>query len=138
MNPTGIGHEDIARWLNRYFVRDAGLEVKVEQTFLTPDGFVVPDFQVAPDLPRRELSRSAPLVVEIAQSSHRRDREKVAVYARADVPEYWIVDVLEELVIVHRDPSGGAYATVTEHREGMLQPSLAAPPLALDALFDRR
>lgn len=137
MNPTGLDHEDAARWLNRYFVRDAGLEVKVEMTFLTPDGFVIPDFQVAEDFPRRELSRSAPLVVEIAQSSHRRDREKVGTYARAGVAEYWIVDVIDELVVVHRGPVGEAFATVTEHRDGTLQPLLSAPPLTLAALFGR-
>lgn len=35
MNPIGVGHEDATRWLVRYFAREAGLEVKVEHTFLT-------------------------------------------------------------------------------------------------------
>lgn len=137
MNPLGVGHEDATRWLNRYFVRDAGLEVKVEHTFLIPGGFVVPDFQVAEDFPRREFSSWAPLVVEVADSSRRRDREKASTYARAGVPEYWIVDVIDEVVVVHREPSGDAYASVTEHHGGALRPLLDAPPLALDALFGR-
>jgi Uma2 family endonuclease len=137
MNPLGPSHEDAKEWLVRYFDRDAGLAVRVESMFVTEDGYVLPDLQVAEAFTRRELSRFAPLVVEIAQSSHRRDREKIATYARAGVPEYWIVDVLAQLVVVHREPAGEAYGSVTEHHDGVLHPLLAAPPLELDALFDR-
>ena len=103
----------------------------------SPDGFVVPDFQVASEFTRGEVSRWAPLVVEVAQTSQRRDREKAAVYATAGVPEHWLVDVLGEAVTVHRDPADGTYATRAEHRDGELRPLLPAPPLALDALFGR-
>ena len=137
MNPTGPDHEDAQTALNEYFVAVARLKVKAEGMFLTTDGYLVPDLQVAPDFPRGVLSRFAPLVVEIAQSSHRRDREKIASYARAGVPEYWIVDVVDELVVVHRDPIQSVYETVTEHRDGTLQPLLDVPPLTLDTLFAR-
>jgi len=72
-----------------------------------------------------------------SRTPHQRDREKIADYARAGVSEYWIVDVISEVVVVHRDPDGDVYATVTEHRGAVLQPLLDAPPLALGALFGR-
>ncbi len=135
MSPQTPAHEDAKEWLIRYFSRDARLAVRVEAMFLTDDGYVLPDLQVAKGFPRGEHPRFAALIVEVANTSHRRDREKLADYARAGVPEYWIVDVIGEVVVVHRDPSGDTYATVTEHRDGVLQPLLDAPPLALGALF---
>ena len=45
--------------------------------------------------------------------------------------------MISEVVVVHRDLTGDAYATVTEHRDGELQPLLDVPPLALGALFGR-
>jgi Uma2 family endonuclease len=104
---------------------------------LIDGGYLLPDLQVDENFPIEELPRTAQLVVEVANTSHQRDREKIADYARAGVPEYWIVDVISEIVVVHRDPVGEAYATVTEHRDGELQPLLDAPPLALRALFGR-
>lgn len=137
MSPFGVDHDDAKEWLNHFFARDAQQAVRVESMFLVPDGYLIPDLQGSPSFPRKTLSRFADLVVEIARRSHARDREKAADYARAGVPEYWIVDVVEDVVIVHREPSGEEHADVTEHRDGTIQPLLPAPPLALDALFAR-
>jgi Uma2 family endonuclease len=46
------------------------------------------------------------LVVEIADSSLPRDREKIRIYARAGVPVYWIVNLIDERVEVYGSPSG--------------------------------
>ena len=35
-----------------------------------------------------------------------------AKYAQAGIPDYWVVDVDELTITVHRDPSGGRYKTV--------------------------
>ena len=48
----------------------------------------------------------------MADDSLRLDREtKAALYARAGIPEYWIVNLVESAVEVHRDPdpAAGAY-----------------------------
>ena len=45
------------------------------------------------------------LVVEVADSSVALDRKhKASLYARAEVPDYWIVDVQDEVLDVHRRP----------------------------------
>lgn len=55
---------------------------------------------------------TAALAVEIADSSLRLDRRvKAALYARAAIPEYWIVNLVARVVEVHRDPS--PYRSVT-------------------------
>ena len=54
---------------------------------------------------------SAMLVVEVADSSVRFDREdKGSLYARARVPEYWIVNLVDRVVEVYRDPGADTSA----------------------------
>ena len=137
LSPQTPKHEVAKERLVRYFGHDAGHDVRVESMLLIGGGYLLPDLQIDEDFPVEELPRTAQLVVEVANTSHRRDRDKLVDYARAGVPEYWIVDVISEVVVVHRDPGGDVYATVTEHRDGVLQPLLDAPPLALTALFSR-
>jgi len=48
---------------------------------------------------------TAALVVEVADSSLRLDRRfKAAVYARAGLHEYWIVNLVDRALEVHREP----------------------------------
>ena len=45
------------------------------------------------------------LLVEVADTSLQHDlTEKAELYATAGVPEYWVVDVLNRVVYVLRDP----------------------------------
>jgi Uma2 family endonuclease len=83
-----------------------------------------PDLVLLRPHPDRYLSRQAGpwdalLVVEVSDSSLERDRDvKGPMYARAAIPEYWLVDVNREVVLVHRRPEGGEYLEVTEHARG--------------------
>jgi Uma2 family endonuclease len=61
-----------------------------------------------------ELPRSALLVVEVSETSLAFDRgRKADIYARAGVPEYWIVDVKGASVEVRRGPGPAGYATTS-------------------------
>ncbi|HEY3355853.1 MAG TPA: Uma2 family endonuclease [Polyangia bacterium] len=73
-----------------------------------PDLCVVPPGEYLEDHPCQ-----AWLVVEVADSSLDLDRLKARLYAAAGVPEYWIVNLRERVVEVHREPRDTAYATVT-------------------------
>jgi Uma2 family endonuclease len=78
-----------------------------------PDVAVVPFGDYHLEHPTR-----AHLIVEVAESSLKRDRGvKQRIYARAGVPEYWIVNVEGRCFEVHTDPSADGYATrrVVEH-----------------------
>ncbi|MFI5379925.1 MAG: Uma2 family endonuclease [Tepidisphaerales bacterium] len=44
------------------------------------------------------------LVVEVADTSLVFDREKAELYAAAGIPEYWIVNLVDHQLEVHRDP----------------------------------
>jgi Uma2 family endonuclease len=94
-----------------------------------------PDLAVVPGGARdyRDAHPShAGLVVEIADSSVRLDRRlKASIYAQAGIPEYWIINLVERVVEVHREParagSRSTYRAVHVARPGETVTPLAAP-----------
>jgi Uma2 family endonuclease len=82
--------------------------------------------------------RTALLVVEVAVSSHDRDREKKAsMYASAPVPLYWLVDVPARTVEVRTEPGSQGYGCCETYGLGTKVPSPAEGVADLDvsALF---
>ena len=72
------------------------------------------------------------LVVEISDTTLAFDLgTKARLYARAGIPEYWVVDVVGRSIIVHRNPLAGAFENVTSYREG----ESIAPLSATDRSF---
>ena len=67
-----------------------------------------PDFAVAPGTDRQFLAAhptSAVLIIEVADSSLSYDRgRKGSLYARAGVPDYWLVNLVDIRVELYRDP----------------------------------
>ena len=54
------------------------------------------------------------LLVEVSDTSLLKDRlRKARLYAEAAVPEYWIVNLVDRALEVHRDPAAGVYRTKT-------------------------
>lgn len=74
------------------------------------------------------------LVIEVAETSARYDRRvKVPLYARAGIPEVWLVDVDAGRVATYREPDPQGYRRVlTVRGQDRLAP-LAFPDLALTA-----
>ena len=64
------------------------------------------------------------LIVEVADTTIRYDRgTKLALYARAGVPEVWIVDIDKEQVAIYRDPHIDRYRHVeTRTGDAVLSP----------------
>jgi Uma2 family endonuclease len=59
------------------------------------------------------------LVIEFAESSIDYDRYiKAHVYAKAGVGEYWLVDLNDDVVYVHTDPSKAIYRSVASCGRG--------------------
>ncbi len=82
---------------------------------------------------------TALLVIEVADSSLALDRkEKARVYARAGIPEYWIINVEERCIEVHRNPAvqeqpqaEPRYLTRTVHNPGESITPIALPRLSV-------
>ena len=92
-------------------------------------------------LRRREdfYSQSAPtpndvfLIVEVSDSSAEYDRKvKVPLYARAQVTEVWLVDLVEESVEVYAQPFGGGYLKFENLKRGDTLAPQAFPDLHLE------
>ncbi len=70
---------------------------------------------------------TALLVVEISNRTlHFDQTKKLAVYARAGIAEYWIVNLIENVVEVYRDPRGATYGAKQTYAAGGAIAPLAA------------
>ncbi len=71
--------------------------------------------------------RDVALVVEVADTSLRRDRGiKRRLYAEAGIPAYWIVNLVEGCLEVYTEPSGPVEKPDYAHKE-VLRPGDSAP-----------
>jgi len=71
------------------------------------------------------------LVVEVADTSLTFDLTvKAALYARAAIVEYWVLDVSGRRLVVHRDPRDGRYQSIVAFSEHESAAPLAAPDSA--------
>jgi Uma2 family endonuclease len=135
--PPNPPHSRTVSTLTRHLARvlPDELELLVQDALFIHDGFLSPDLFVAPlsDPPARH--RTALLAVEVTHTTHRRDRQKAGEYARARVPEYWLVDLVAREILVHRDPVDGVYTHVTTHRDGTLEVPGGGTPLDVGALL---
>jgi Uma2 family endonuclease len=117
MPPQGAAHARIITRLTRLLVLSLGDSFDVRpQLPLTLDGQSEPepDLAVVPAeaVPSGEHPHHAHLVVEVASASLTRDRAvKARLYARASIPEYWLIDTDQACIEVYRDPdaSEGRY-----------------------------
>ncbi|HVF68919.1 MAG TPA: Uma2 family endonuclease [Pyrinomonadaceae bacterium] len=78
------------------------------------------------------------LVIEVSDSTLAYDRlVKVPLYARAGVPEVWIVNLVDERVETFADPSGSAYRATHSHASGeeVQSRSLASLRLGVSEIF---
>ena len=73
------------------------------------------------------------LIIEVSYSSLKSDQQdKEELYARAGIPEYWIVDINHESIHVHRDPVDGCYQSI----EKFGRCRSIAPPVQPDAVLE--
>lgn len=89
-----------------------GWELRSQLTVVLPDSQPEPDFAIVRGdeltyLARHPTSTDVGLLIEVADSSLLRDqRDKTRIYARAAIPVYWIVNLVDRRVEVYTQPSG--------------------------------
>ncbi len=130
---TGIRLVDDA--LRRAF--GPGWDVRVQgPVALDDESEPEPDVAVVPGTSRdyRDAHPSRPaLVVEVAESSLAMDRvHKGSLYARAGLPDYWILNLVDRVLEVYRDPvpDGSAAFGWRYRRAESFRPGDAVAPLA--------
>jgi len=145
MSPQGAAHARIVARLNRFLVLSVGESFEVrpqlpltldEQSEPEPDLAVVPaEAGISDEHPHHAL-----LVVEVASASLEHDRKvKARLYARASIPEYWLVDAERKCIEVYREPdtAQGHYRSreVRSGKEILECRSLVGVSLPLTRLF---
>ncbi len=130
MSPQGAFHFEVVSRLARLLDRRLGDRADVRSQgplALADDSEPEPDVMVLPPGDyRHELPRTAWLVVEVAATSANDDRSiKGRLYARARIPEYWLVDLAAGVVEVYTAPEGGVYTRVARAgRADVLRPAM--------------
>lgn len=141
MTPIGWRHARCVRRLVTLFGRLAGelaggpYEVDAQNpVVLSEYGEPQPDLALVREVPvgRLPTPEDVALIVEVSDTTLAYDRNvKLPHYARAGIPEVWIVDLQNETIEVYADPEDGRYAKVRRYgREEELR-SETVPGLTL-------
>jgi Uma2 family endonuclease len=86
----------------------------------------------------KALPQDILLLVEISDTTLRTDLgRKARIYANAGVHEYWVIDLNNRTIYIHRSPCGGAYTTQQVLGAGAHLTAEFAPtvPFAVDELL---
>lgn len=144
MSPAGDEHDMLIQYLLEWsgdvtgeqyrFGCQQGVRLSKTQSMPEPDIFWL---DVAHGR-KRATPESVPLVIEVAASSLEYDLTvKQRLYAMENIPEYWVVDVATESIVVHRQPLSefedqSRYGTVETFKIGQSIAPLCQPEAALD------
>jgi Uma2 family endonuclease len=126
MSPISPAHTVVVTRLMRHFAVAPQWWTQVQQPVeIRPSSEPEPDLLVAAsEPPSGEHLRGALLAIEVAVSSHRRDRgRKAKLFSEADIPTYWLVDVPGRAVEVRTQPGRHGYLQCETYREGSVVPA---------------
>ncbi len=140
--PHARATRKLTRWFNQALDDDYAVRPQLPLTLT--DSEPAPDLAVvraADEDAAERHPRTALLVIEVADSSARRDLEvKARTYAKAGIPEYWLVLVKQRASEVLRDPDpvAGSYRTrLAASGESTVTPlAFAGPVIRVRSLFD--
>ncbi len=73
------------------------------------------------------------LLVEVSDSTLSKDRgSKARLYAKSGIRDYWIINIKDRCIEVHRDPIGSKYQSIVIYKIGEGVRPLAFPDVVLD------
>jgi len=148
MSPIGSRHAGVLKHLNHLLSQRVGERAIISvQDPVHLDDYSEPQPDLAVLRPRADFymgGHPGPadvlLLIEVADTFGDYDRQvKVPVYARASVPEVWLVDLVQDCGQIHVRPEQGAYQEVLSLRSGArVSPRLLADlNLSVDQLLGR-
>ena len=114
MTPPGPQHTDPIKYGTKTLVRLYGETHDIAVQLPLDLGQInepQPDFALSPvgTVPRGRIATTADLVIEVSYSSLAFDKkEKLQLYARSGIPEYWVLDTVNRKVEVYRSPGPNA------------------------------
>ena len=97
-------------------------KIRVQNPITLGDSEPEPDLAVVKRQSYREhhpFASDVVLLIEVADSTLQKDREiKLAIYADAGIPEYWIVNIPMQCIEVYAKPNGDQYDRMETFRPG--------------------
>ncbi len=139
--PIGNRHAACVEKLNELLRDELGKTVSLRnQQTIKFDDYNEPQPDLA-ILTRREdfYSQAAPtpkdalILIEVSDSTLKYDRDKkLPLYAEAEIPEVWVVNLTNEIVEVHTKPSVGLYQLVKIFKRGEILETETLPNLSLN------
>jgi Uma2 family endonuclease len=130
MTANGLCYDALTQVFGAGFVRVPGPIALGEESMPEPDCAVTKQH-------RRAYTSAPPaeevlLVVEVSDTTLRYDRtEKASLYARAGILEYWILNLPERFLLVHRQASAEGFGSLTTLTETDHITPLAAPQASI-------
>ena len=127
MSPIGCTHAGTVDRSSAFLHRTLGGAVQVRvQNPVRLNDFSEPQPDVVLLKPREDFyTKSHPtasdvlIVIEVADTSVNYDRNvKLALYARAGIPEAWLMVLPKDLIEVHSQPENGKYQKVQRLKRG--------------------
>lgn len=137
----GIGdrHAFVVDTLNKIFIRQVSDDVLVRiqnPVRLSDYDEPEPDLALADlrmfDGRRHPRPKEVILLVEVSDSTVKYDRDKkLPMYAEAEIPEVWIVNLPNEIIEIHTQPNVGLYQIVKIFKRGETVKSDVLPELTV-------
>ena len=143
MTPVGPRHVMSVFAVHNFLDSMIGQDVQLamQNVLPLPDSKPWPDFallRAADFVPGRVPGAEACFLVgEVSDSTVFLDRNaKRRSYARAGIPEYWVVDLTRDAVVQHLRPVAGDYQEIFEHPRGssFVSPALGGREVRVDDL----
>lgn len=146
MPPEGEPHAYSSTESGNYLVRLLGTKATIRPAkpiTLPNQSEPEPDVAVVQPLGREYLSHhpypeNIFWLIEYSDSTLAKDLNvKTGVYAEVNIPEYWVVDLKTQRLIVFRDPQLGQYNSHQEYTSGTIT-ALAFPdiPISVQAIVN--
>ena len=139
MSPIGSAHGGTVKRLSRFLHRKLGDDVIVSvQDPVRLDDLSEPQPDLAVLKPRKDFySTSHPtpqdvlIIIEVSDSSLEYDRGvKLPLYARAGIPEAWLIVLTTRTIEIHSQPTSGKYQKVRRLKPGKALRSPTVPTIS--------
>ena len=140
LSPIGTKHAACVDRLNSLLSSLLAKKVIVSvQNPVTLNNLSEPQPDIALLKPRDDFYESAHpqaqdifLLIEVADSSFEYDRNiKIPLYAASGILEVWLVDILQQKIIVNCQPSEDSYSQITTFARGDILEILAFPGMTI-------
>jgi hypothetical protein len=111
--PKNPIHSEILRRIHSFIKEHVDLPVFKEDPVTLNNSEPEPDIAI---LPPGDYSKSHPtsalLVLEVSNSSLSLDRKKAKTYAKGNIPEYVLVNLIDEKMEIYKYPKEGIYTEI--------------------------